>query len=337
MKNLTKNQCAIFLESLFSDKISFEDKKSMLLTYTQKGETVDEIVTFIRLLRSKMIKLPINNYDNFVDACGTGGDGKLTFNISTATSLVVAAAGVPIVKHCNRAASGKCGSADILEALGANIYLSPPHAKRIFDKLEIVFLFAPLYNPHFKIIAPIRKNLGVATIFNYVGPFLNPTIPSRQLIGVSSIQMAQKLAIVASKLNYKHLMIISSFDGIDEASLSAPTKLFEIRGKNVQTGILYPSDYGFKTGVITDIQSNKLSENISIIQAVLRGKPGHHADIVALNTAVALYVAGLVDSINAGVEVAKKIIHSGKAYKLLQRFINESNSYEKYTGYNNRT
>jgi len=292
---------------------------SVLTALRMKGESVDEIVGFIKALRANMLEIKTTGV--VIDTCGTGGDGKGTFNISTASALVVAGAGVKVAKHGNRNASSLCGSADVLEALGVNINLKPQQAQDLLANTNFTFLFAPLYHPAFKFVAPVRRELKIRTVFNFLGPFLNPAIVKRQIIGVPNLTLAEKLARAAIHLNYDHLMIVSSFDGLDEISLSSPTYIFELKGSEIKKTILNPRDLGFVKISLDEIKGGDAKANAQIIKRILDGEKSARKDIVLINAAAALFVAGKVSNISNGLELARESISSGKAKKVLQKLI----------------
>ncbi len=262
-----------------------------------------------------------------IDIVGTGGDNSDSFNISTATSFVVAGLGVPTAKHGNRAVSSKCGSADVLEALGVNINLTPLQAEKVYKKVGLVFLFAPLYHPAMKQIGPIRKELGLRTIFNLLGPFLNPAQTKKQLLGVANIRIAKKLANVAKRLNFTHLMIVTSVDGMDEITTTAQTKVFEVKGEKLNTFVMSPEKFGIKRAIIKDLRGNDPNENATIIQNILKGKNGPQRDIVILNSAAAFYISGKVRNIKEGINLAKKSIDSGAGLKIFENLVKETRKY----------
>lgn len=296
---------------------------AILTALRMKGETVDEITGFIKGMQEKMIS--VSGGENAIDIVGTGGDGKHTFNISTAASFVVAGAGVKVAKHGNRAASSLCGSADVLEALGVNIMLDNKKAAKILQKVGIVFLFAPLLHPAMKTVIPVRKALKIKTIFNYLGPFLNPAKVKRQLLGVADVETARKMVTVAQKLQYKNLLIVTSEDGLDEISLFAKTHAFEITGKRVRKLIIDPKSFGFKKAILKDIVGADVKTNANMIRAVLEGEKGATRDIVLLNSAYALLVAGKVKSVEEGIQKATESIDSGNALQILEKLRKETN------------
>lgn len=322
--NLPQKEASFLLEGIIARQLTPAQSAAVLIAFRTKGETVDEILGFIKTMRKHMIKI---DAPNALDIVGTGGDGIGTFNISTASSFVVAGAGIPVAKHGNRAASSICGSADVLEVLGVNINLTSEQAEKVFKKAGMVFLFAPLYHPAMKQIAPIRKELGVRTIFNSIGPFLNPALTKRQLLGVPNEKIAQKLAEVAAKLNYTHLMLVTSKDGMDEITVTSETKVFEVKGNNLASYTISPQQFGIKQATKNDLMGKNPSENASIIQNILKGKKGPQRDIVILNSAAAFYLSGKVKNIKQGISFAEKSIDSGAALKVLENLIKETKKY----------
>lgn len=325
--DLTSKEAGFLLETIIRGNLNPSQIAAVLIALRTKGESIDEIVGFIQTMRKHMLRVPFSGLA--IDIVGTGGDGAGTFNISTAASFVVAGAGVKVAKHGNRAASSKCGSADVLEALGVNINLTPQQAAPILKKVGMVFLFAPLYHPAMKNIAPIRKELGIRTVFNFLGPFLNPALTKRQLLGVPTPALAKKLAEVARRLNYKHLIIVSSSDGMDEISISEQTHVFEIKGKTVRTSTINPNIFGIKKSNKKNILGGDAVENSKIIRRILGGEIGARRDIVVLNSAYALYISGKVKTVREGIKLAEKAIDSGSAKQILENLIKETKKYEK--------
>lgn len=297
---------------------------SFLTALSIKGETVEEIVGLILGMRQYMTK--ISAPDGTIDTCGTGGDGAKTFNISTAVALVVAGAGVRVAKHGNRAASSRSGSADVLEQLGVNINLTPEKAEQVLSKVGLVFLFAPLYHPVMKIIGPVRKELGFRTVFNLLGPFLNPAGVSSQVIGVPTIALAKKLAKVAKYLNYQHLILVSSEDGLDEASITGKSLIIEIKGKSVKQTTINPQEFGFAKASLKDIEGGDSASSARIITHLLSGAPGPKRDIVLLNSALSLVAGGKAATIEQGIVLAKASIDSGQAKNILEHLVKLSQS-----------
>lgn len=322
-QDLSEKETSFILSEIMAERVSDVTISSLLTALSMKGETIEEIVGFIRKLREHMISIPAVNA---IDVCGTGGDGKHTFNISTAVSLVVAGAGVPVVKHGNRAASSLCGSADVLEKLGVHIMLSPEQAVFVFNKTGIVFLFAPLFHPSLRKVSLVRKELGIRTVFNYLGPFCNPAHVANQVIGVPTISIAEKLIQVGEKLHYEQLLILTSESGMDEASVSEKTYMYELKNNEISRSILDPKDYGFHYGT-EDITGGDASENAEIITTILDGKKDVKRDIVVFNSALALYVSGKVNSIQEGIALANQSIDTGCAKKVLEILKKETQQY----------
>lgn len=322
--NLTQKESSNLAEAIIDGSLTQIQSAAVLIALRTKGETIDEIIGFIKTMRKYMIKI---NAPKALDIVGTGGDGIGTFNISTAASFVAAGIGIPVAKHGNRAASSICGSADVLEALGVNINLAPQQAEEVFQKVGLVFLFAPLYHPVMKQIAPIRKELELRTIFNYLGPFLNPGQTKRQLLGVPNIEIARKLSQVAAKLNYTHLMIVASSDGMDEITTTSKTEVFEVKGKKIKSFQLSSKQFGIKQAFIKDLIGKDAKNNAAIIQNILKGQSGPRRDIVILNSAAACYLSGKVKNIQDGILFAEKSIDNGLALQKLQDLILETNRY----------
>ncbi|MBI5456899.1 anthranilate phosphoribosyltransferase [Candidatus Kaiserbacteria bacterium] len=291
---------------------------SILVALRVKGESVEEIVGFLRAMRANMVKV---NAPGAIDVVGTGGDGLGTFNISTVSSFVAAGAGAKIAKHGNRAASGKCGSADVLEALGAHIQLTKEQAEEVYRKVGFVFLMAPLFHPAMKEVGPIRKQLKIRTIFNILGPFANPAGTEKQLVGVPDKELAKKMVIAGKKLGFKRLLIVSSSDGMDEISLSANTYVYDLKGNRIKSATVDPRKFGFKRVSQKEILGGDASENARIARAVLSGEAGPKRDIVILNSAYALVAAGVAASPSEGVDKAKHSIDSGRALGVLDSFV----------------
>jgi anthranilate phosphoribosyltransferase len=324
-KHLTKAEICTLLNGVISGELNQVQTAAFLSAMRTKGETIEEITALIEAMRKHMISIP--GVRGALDTCGTGGDGIGTFNISTTVAFVAAGAGVPVIKHGNRAASSQCGSADVLEALGVTIMLKPEQAQVVLKNVGMVFLFAPLYHPPMKTIAPIRKELGVRTVFNFLGPFLNPGGVKRQLVGVPSPALAKKLAAVAAKLNYEHLIVVSSTSGMDEIAVSRPTKIYEVKGKEIKVRAIDPQKLGFKKSTRKAILGGSATENAQIIRQILAGEKGAPRDIVVLNSAYALHAAGKAVTIAQGIKLAEQSLDSGSAKKVLEKLREETNQY----------
>lgn len=295
-----------------------------LSTKSTRAETTDEISGCAEAMRSHAIKVEHNM--DVLEIVGTGGDGAQSFNISTTAALVTAAGGVKVAKHGNRAASSKCGTADCLEALGVKIDLEPEKCVELLEKIGICFFFAQKYHTSMKYVGAIRKELGVRTVFNILGPLTNPANPNYQLLGVYDGYLCEPLADVLMKIGVKKGMVVYGTDKLDEISLSAPTKVCEFADGQKKTYEIAPEDFGMERCEKADLVGGTPAENAEITKNILKGEKGHKRNAVLLNAGAALYIAGKADSMQAGVELAAELIDSGKAYEKLEEFIKESNS-----------
>lgn len=334
-KDLTQKQARDLMELMIGGQVPASHMAALLIALRMKGETTEEIVGLVQGMRSHMTTLRTNGV--VIDTCGTGGDGSGTFNISTAVALVVAGArfadgssrrtGVRVAKHGNRAASSKCGSADVLETLGVHVMLTAEQAATVLEKVGMVFLLAPLYHAATKHIAMVRKELGVRTVFNFLGPLANPAGVTRQLIGVPNKEIAKKLAKAAAKLGYKHLLMVTSADGLDEISLFGKTHGFVVKGKTVKEITIDPKKLGFKKATTSRLQGGDTKANAAIIKSILSGEQGSKRDVVVLNSAYALVVSGKVKTVKQGITLAEKSIDTGSAEHVLKNLIKETKKY----------
>lgn len=323
-KDLMKEESIYLMEEIFQGRLTPAQIAAFLTALRMKGESIDELLGFITVMRKHMVRIKTNGL--VIDTCGTGGDGKGTFNISTAVAFVVAGAGVFVAKHGNRNASSLCGSADVLEALEVNINLTQKQTEEMLEKTGFTFLFAPLFHPAMKHVGLVRKELKIRTVFNFLGPFVNPAKVKRQIIGVPNIKLAEKLAKVASHLNYDHLLLVSSEDGIDEISFSSPTHIFEVKGKKVKKMIIDAQSYGFKKFPLSKIKGGDAKTNAQIIRNIFEGRDGPHKNIVLLNSAAGLLVSGKVKDLKEGLLLADQSIREGQACRVLEMVID----YSKY-------
>lgn len=323
--NLSQKEASFLLEKIIAGKLNPIQSTAFLVALRTKGETKQEILGFIKTMRKHMIKI---NAPNALDIVGTGGDSSGTFNISTATSFVAAGMGIPIAKHGNRAASSKCGSADVLEALGVNINLTPQQAEEVLKKIGMVFLFAPNFHPAMKQIGPVRKKLQLRTIFNFLGPFLNPASTKRQLLGIPNENIAKQLAEVATKLKFTHLMMVTGKDGLDEITTTGETQIFEIKGSALRSYTISPKQFGIREADKKDLLGGDAPTNAKIIENILKGEKGPRRDVVLLNSAAAAYAAGKVKNIKDGIKLAEKSIDSTAAMQVLENLVKETKKYE---------
>ncbi|MCL4338323.1 anthranilate phosphoribosyltransferase [Patescibacteria group bacterium] len=319
-QDFTSFEAEELMEDILFGNLTSPQISSVLTALRMKEESPKEILGFINVMRKHMVK--VKTRKSTIDTCGTGGDGKGTFNISTAAALVVAAAGVSVAKHGNRNASSLCGSADVLEELGVAINLTNVQAEKMLDKIGFTFLYAPLYHPAMKNVVPVRRELKIRTVFNFLGPFVSPAGVRRQIIGVPGINLAHKLSQVAIHLDYEHLLIIAGSDGLDEISLSAQTSLFEVKGRKTKEITVDPKNFGIEKALSEEIKGGDAKENAKIIKDIFGRVKSAARDIVILNSAAALYVAGKTKTISDGAWLAAETIDSGKARELLEKVVN---------------
>ncbi|TDA64001.1 MAG: anthranilate phosphoribosyltransferase [Clostridia bacterium] len=290
-----------------------------------KGETVAEITGFARAMRAKAVPMPVN-HRLVVDTCGTGGDSKGTFNISTAAAIVTAACGVPVAKHGNRSVSSSCGSADVLEALGVNVLLTAEQATACLEEVGLTFLFAPSFHLAMKYAAAPRRELGIRTVFNLLGPLTNPAGARAQVLGVYDGRLTEVLALVLGRLGSEHVFVVHGEDGLDEATVTGPTTVSELHGGGVRTFALHPEDVGLARWPEEALQGGPAEDNARIILALLQGEKGARRDIVLLNAALALVAAGQAPGIEEGVVMAAAAVDSGAAMQVLERLVTFSRS-----------
>ena len=295
-----------------------------LSTKSTKSETIEEITGCAAAMRDKATRLD-HNLD-VMEIVGTGGDGAHSFNISTTTAIVCAAAGLKIAKHGNRAASSDCGTADCLEALGVNINLEPEKCLELLEKVGFCFFFAQKYHTSMKYVGGIRKELGIRTVFNILGPLTNPASPQRQLLGVYDPSLVEPLAQVLMKLGVRKGMVVYGQDKLDEISLCAPTTVSEFKDGWFRTTEITPEEFGFERCKREDLRGGTPAENAEITRAILAGEKGHRRNAVLMNAGAALYIGDKAESIADGIKLAAEIIDSGKAAAILEKLIELSNS-----------
>lgn len=295
-----------------------------LSTKSAKAETTDEIAGCAAAMREHAIQVK-TGMDVF-EIVGTGGDNAQSFNISTTSALVAAAGGMKVAKHGNRAASSLCGTADCLEALGVNIDQSPEKCVELLNKVGMCFFFAQKYHTSMKYVGPIRKELGFRTVFNILGPLTNPGSPAMQLLGVYDEYLVEPLAQVLVSLGVKRGMVVYGMDKLDEISMSAPTKVCEIKDGWFRTTVISPEDFGFERCTKEDLKGGTLEENAKIVRDILGGQKGYKRNAVLMNAGASLYIGGKADSMKEGIELAAEIIDSGKALETFNKLIEVSNS-----------
>lgn len=317
-KNLSRDAARAVMGTIMEGAATPAQIGSLLTALRIKGETVEEITGFAEAMRGFGASVATENH-RLLDTCGTGGSGIHKFNISTASAIISAAASVRVAKHGNRSASGRAGSADVLEALGVNIHLSPEQARSCLDNIGICFLFAQIYHPSMKYAAAPRRELGFRTVFNMLGPLTNPAGADRQLMGIYDRDRTETVAKVLKELGSKRAMIVSSLDGLDEISISAPTQVSELRNGEVITYIIRPEDLGLRVHPLEAVLGGDAAENAAIITGVFRGEMNPYRDIVLANAGACIYVAGLADNLRDGVAAAREVVDSGKALEKLEQ------------------
>ncbi|MEQ2370300.1 anthranilate phosphoribosyltransferase [Blautia sp. CLA-JM-H16] len=323
-EDLTYNEAETVMNEIMDGAATPVQMASYLTALSMKGETIDEITASAAGMRAHCIKLLHDM--NVLEIVGTGGDGANSFNISTTSSLVIAAGGVPVAKHGNRAASSKSGAADVLEALGVKITIPPEKSAEILKKINICFLFAQNYHIAMKYVAPIRKELGIRTVFNILGPLSNPAGANMELMGVFDQALVEPLAQVMMKLGVTRGMVVFGQDKLDEISMSAPTSVCEIKDGWFQSYEITPEQFGYTRCSKEALVGGTPAENAEITKAIVNGtEKGSKRQAVCMNAGAALYIAGKAETIEAGVRMAENLIDSGAAAAKLQEFIEETN------------
>jgi anthranilate phosphoribosyltransferase len=322
-EDLTSEVMEQVMEEIMTGEATDAQKASFLTALSMKGETIDEITSAAKVLRSHCERF-LNDMD-VLEIVGTGGDGSNTINISTLSSVVVSAAGIPVAKHGNRAASSKCGTADCLEALGVKIDCAPARSAQILKDINLCFLFAQKYHPAMRFVGAVRKEMGIRTLFNVLGPLANPAGATMQLFGVYSEELVEPLAHVLRNLGVKRAMVVYGKDSIDEISLSAETKVCEFKNDEFKSYIIKPEDLGIARCNKEDLVGGTPQENAAIVNDILGGAKGPKTDVVLLNAGAAIYLASDGITLKDGIEKAREIIVSGKAKEQLEKFIEETN------------
>ena len=325
-RSLEETEAERLIGAILDRQLSEVQVAALLAGLAVKGEAASEIAGFARGMRRVALALE-HRQQGLVDTAGTGGDGAGTFNISTAAAFVIAGAGVPVAKHGNRAISGRCGSADVLARLGVRIDAPLEVLKTCLESCGITFLFAPVFHQAMKVVGPLRRDLAIRTIFNLLGPLLNPAGARRQIIGVFAPHLTEVFAQVLKSLGCEHALIFSGEDGLDEISIAGPTRVTELKQGVIGTDRLRPQDLGFQSRSLDQVQGGDASENAGILRGVLAGEgSGAQRDIVLMNAAAGVYVSGRTGSLQAAVEVARKALDEGRALARLEALVECSNS-----------
>ena len=318
-RHLTEDEAAAVMSEVMAGETTPAQLGALLAALRLRGETVDEIAGMARIMRERALR--VQHPGPLIDTCGTGGDGSGSFNVSTAAAFVAAAAGVPVAKHGNRAMSSGCGSADVLEALGARIELAPEGVAACIAESGFGFMFAQAFHPAMKHAAPTRRDLGVRTVFNILGPLSNPAGAQAQVLGVPRPELVETMAAVLGRLGCRHALVVHGEDGIDELTLAGPTLVCELKGETLSTYRITPQEAGLEPAPRAAVHGGAPADNARTLRAVFEGRTGPIRDFVLLNAAAALVVGGAVANIAEGVTVAAKLIDTGAAGNAVDRFV----------------
>ncbi len=324
-EDLTSEQAALVMGEIMDGRAQPAQIAGLLMGLALKGERPAEMVGFARAMRARATPLPVS-VDDVFDTCGTGGDGAHTFNVSTAAAIVLAGAGVKVAKHGNRAVSSRAGSADVFESLGVNLEATPAVVHRTLTEAGIAFFFAPQWHPSMRHAGPTRRELGVRTAFNLLGPLTNPAGARRQVVGVSRPEHTELVARTLQALGTERAWVVHGAGGLDELSTLGHTKVSEVRDSTVNTFYVHPSDAGLPRASMTDLAGGTADENAGLVRQLLAGEAGPRRDVVLLNTAAALLVAGRASSLRDGVALAAASIDDGRAAAALEQMCQVSQS-----------
>jgi anthranilate phosphoribosyltransferase len=328
-ENLSERESEELFREIMDGKLTDVQIAGVLVALRSKGETVEEIAAATKVMREKSRKVPLKEEirEKLVDTCGTGGDLKGTFNVSTAVALTVASCGVPVAKHGNRSVSSKCGSADILESFGVKIDLEPEKVAECIETVGFGFMFAPKFHPAMAVVSRPRRELGIRTIFNVLGPMTNPAGAPRQLMGVYDGKLTEKLAEVLAKLGTKRAFVVHGEDGTDEVTITGTTKVTEVKDGEIKSYTVNPEDFGLRRAPFSEIVGGEtVEENREILRKILTGEEkGAKRDMVALNSAFALLAAEKVKTVKEGIELSFESLSEGKPYELLCKLVKVTN------------
>ena len=322
--SLTMEQAEQVMEEIMRGEATPAQFGAFVTALRLKGETVDEIVGLAKTMRARAI--PVITDEPVVDTCGTGGDGAGTFNISTAAAFVAAGAGLKVAKHGNRAMSSQCGSADILEALGVKIDLNAQQVKRCLVEVGIGFMFAPVFHPAMKYAAAPRREIGIRTVFNILGPLTNPAGARAQVIGVADGTLLKKMALALKGLGCYHALIVHGEDGLDEITISGKTRVCELKDGGIKSYSISPEDFGLSRAGLNDLRGGTVNENAALLRNIMAGAPGPQRDVVLMNAAAVLLAGDRVVNLKQGFDLAKEVMDSGRALTKLERLIEFSHS-----------
>jgi len=323
-QSLTMKEAASVMEEIMQGEVTPAQFGAFVTALRLKGETVDEIAGLASIMRAKAIRVSVT--EPVIDVVGTGGDSFNTFNISTAAALVVAGAGLKVAKHGNRAMSSQCGSADVLEALGVRIDLNAEQVQRCLDEVGIGFMFAPVFHPAMKYASAPRREIGIRTVFNILGPLTNPAGAQSQVVGVADGILAEKLALVLQRLGCQRALVIHGEDGLDEITISGKTRVCEIKDGNINSYSISPEDFGLSRASLDSLEGGTVEDNVGTLRKVLAGASGHQRDVVLMNAAAALLAGDKVETLKEGAALAGEVIDSGEALAKLEKLVEFSQS-----------
>ena len=323
-RNLSDDQMTDVMTNIMTGKLTPAQIAGFMVGIRIKGETVNEIAAAAKVMREQSHRVTLTNRNHLIDTCGTGGDSLQTFNVSTLSAIVSAAAGARVAKHGGRSVSSKCGSADVLEAMGVNVNLTHEGMAALVDKIGIGFMFAPNYHPAMKYVAPARKELGIRTFFNLLGPLTNPANAQSQVVGVFSQQLCATFAQVLRMLGSNHVFIVSGDDGMDEISITGPTHVAELKNNRINEFTIKPEDFNLPIGHIDDITVENVEQSKAMMMNVLQGEHSTARNITLLNAGAAIYVSGITPELQSGIERAVRVIDNGAALNKLNELIKES-------------
>ncbi|MFL5760843.1 MAG: anthranilate phosphoribosyltransferase [Thermomicrobiales bacterium] len=329
-RQLTTDEAIATMDAIMTGRTTGAQIGALVTALRMRGESVEEIAGFARAMRQHALKVDIaENGRPLVDTCGTGGDASGTFNISTTAAFAIAGAGIRVAKHGNRAMTSKCGSADLLEGLGVKIELTPEQVADCVERVGIGFMFAPAFHPAMRFVGPARKEIGIRTIFNVLGPLTNPAGARHQLVGVGHPDIAGKLASVLGLLGSEHAVLVHAEEGLDELGISGPSAVteFDARTGTTTTYTIDPREFGLTMANVEELRGGEVEENMRITHGVLSGEDGARRSVTLLNAGAGIYAANAADSIGEGIEIAKEAIDSGKALAALKALVELSQQF----------
>ncbi len=324
-QDLSRDEMTAVMHQIMTGECTSSQIGGFLVGLHMKGETVDELSAAAKVMRDLSTRVEVSG-EHLVDTCGTGGDASGSFNISTASAIVAAAAGALVAKHGNRSMTSNSGSADVLEAAGVKLDISPQQVGDCVKQVGVGFMFAPAHHGAMKHAIGPRKEMAVRTIFNVLGPLTNPAGAPNQVIGVFDGDLVEPMARVLQQLGSRHVMVVHAEDGMDELSITATTHVAELKDGEVSTYTVTPEDFGMQTASLEDLRVSSPEESLAVIRGVFADQPGPARDIVCLNAGAAIYVAGLADSLAAGIDAARAAIESGKAAEVLENLVAKTNA-----------